>query len=162
AVTVGHGAAAQLVVGGESLREGAVGPLDERRLRTEVARELERLQPHGADAVRARREEQADLRIAEAVDGLHRIADDEQRAGVALLRRRGEGLEELELCKRGVLELVHQDMAQRESGAQRELRRMAGLGERLTRRTAHVGVVDPAAGGELRLQLTGRMRQYLR
>src|SRR5256885_7015971 len=54
----------------------------------------------------SRADEQADLRVAEAVDRLHRIAHDEQRAPIALLPGGGEGFEQLELRQRGVLELI--------------------------------------------------------
>ena len=57
----------------------------------------------------------------------------------------GERLQQLELGERGVLELIHQDVAQRESGAQRQLRRRARLGERGPRSAGDVGVIDAAA-----------------
>ena len=110
----------------------------------------------------ARPEKQAHLRVAEAIDGLHGIADDEERASIALLPCGGERFEQLELRERGVLELVDQDVLEREPGAQRELRRLPGLGERRARRARHVRVIDAAAVGELGVQLERRARENAR
>jgi hypothetical protein len=51
-------------------------------VRAVVAVEAQRFQRDAADAAFARLQEEADVGLAEAVDGLHRVADDEQRAPV--------------------------------------------------------------------------------
>ena len=60
----------------------------------------------------ARLDEQADLGLAEAVDGLHGIAHGEEAVAVAGLPAGGEAAQQVELGARGVLEFVHQDVAQ--------------------------------------------------
>ncbi len=60
-------------------------PFHQSQLRAEIARQLQCLQRDAADARRAHLQEQPHLGVAEQVDGLHGIADEEQRAAIALL-----------------------------------------------------------------------------
>src|SRR5690349_22371297 len=55
-------------------------------------------------------EEQADFCFAEAVDRLHRVADEEQRAAISLLPARYQFFKQGKLGLGGVLELVGQDV----------------------------------------------------
>ena len=70
--------------------EGVVHPRDDTGLRTKIHRKRERRQRNIAQAFVARLEKQADLGLAEAINGLHRIAHQEQCAPVALLPSGGE------------------------------------------------------------------------
>src|SRR5207244_328172 len=77
-----YGAAAHVVGEREDTRERLIAPVDERRRRAEIAAQLERLQRDRRQARSAHGGESPDFGIAEAVDGLHRIADEEQRIAV--------------------------------------------------------------------------------
>ena len=68
--------------------------------------------------------------------------------------------EALELRQGGVLELIDQDVPQRQPRAQRELGRLAGLGERCPGGSHDEGVVDPAGLCELLVQLAGGAREH--
>ena len=103
---------------GEEGREDLVGPAAEHRHRAERGRQL---QPHAARGLYALLDAGVgiDVRPPEAVDGLLRIADDEERpraerglrpvrAGAGLRRQQQE---HLGLDRVGVLELVHEEPA---------------------------------------------------
>ncbi len=85
--------------------------------RAEIDRERQRLEVAGRRCRLPHVQEQPDLGLAEAVDRLHRVADQEQRAAVAGLpagsQRRGAAV--LRLGR--VLELVDQHVAERASSA---------------------------------------------
>src|SRR5207237_3999750 len=95
-----------------------VVPIDQARLRAEVRSEREALELDGAEAFLPRLKEERDLRLAEPVDRLHRVADEEERAAVALLPAGGEAAQELVLRPGGVLVFVDQDVA--DAGVERE------------------------------------------
>jgi hypothetical protein len=67
---------------------------------------------HATESTVADVEEQADLRVAEPIDRLHRIADQEQRTAVASFPAGGQRLDQSELRIGGVLELVDQHVSQ--------------------------------------------------
>jgi hypothetical protein len=67
------------------VREGGVEPVDEAGLRTEVGRQRQAFERDAADALLPGLEEERDLRLAEAVDGLHRVADQEEGAAIVPL-----------------------------------------------------------------------------
>src|SRR6267142_5150353 len=94
---IGHGAGGGVGLGRQDVRERRVVPVDEAGLRAEVGREREALERDAAEALVPRLEEERDLRLAEAVDGLHRVADEEERAAVAFLPAGGEAPQELVL-----------------------------------------------------------------
>src|SRR5439155_27145020 len=91
----------------QDVRERGVVPVDEAGLRSEIRGEREALELHGAEALFPRLEEERDLRLAEAVDRLHRVADEEERAAVAFLPARGEAAQELVLRPGGVLVFIY-------------------------------------------------------
>ena len=153
---------AQLVGGGKHLRKHLVAPVDECGRGAEIAREPQRCEAHVADSMLARADEQADLRVTEAVDRLHRIAHDEQRAPIALLPGRGQRFEQLELRQRGVLELIDQNVGEGQAGAQRELRGEPCVRERRARRTGDVGVIDAPGFREFHVQLARRVLEHAR
>ena len=95
---------------GERLAHCAVHPSHDGREGTEIHRQREGVQPDGADPVRPGLQEESHLRLAEAVDRLHRIADQEQRPAVSGLPVPDEPAEQVILALGGVLELVDQQM----------------------------------------------------
>ncbi len=106
-------------------------------------------------------QEQAHVRLAKAVDGLHGIADQEQRAPVVRRPALGELLQQREVTVRGVLELVDQDVADAVIERQREIGGRFVGAERLARRVGDLGVVDPGTLGEHHAQARGGDRQHV-
>src|SRR4029078_6709549 len=94
-----------------------------------VGRERERIEPHAADALAPRAQEQADLGLAEAIDRLHRVADEEERAPVARLPSGGQPLEQVPLRERRVLELVDEDVADAVVEREYEVRGPVGVSQ---------------------------------
>ena len=95
----------------EDFGEGGVDPVHHFGVRAVVAVEAQGFELDRADANVTRLQEKADVGLAEAIDGLHRIADNEQGAPVALLPAGGEPLQQRDLRGAGVLELIDQQMA---------------------------------------------------
>ena len=95
---------------GESRRKGLVHPLDYSSHGTEIGGEIQAFGLHQADARFADLQEQSDFGLAEAIDGLHRIADEEERAAVGRLPACGERLEQFVLGDGRVLEFVDKQM----------------------------------------------------
>ena len=145
----------------QDVREGGVEPVDQAGLRAEVGAQRERLERDAADALLPRLEEERDLRFAEAVDRLHRVADQEQRAAVVGLPAGGQSLEQFELRVRGVLELVDQDVLDARVEREQEVGRLLGRAERAHRGLRHLGEVGLAVLGEHHLQVRGGERQEL-
>src|SRR5207302_5816637 len=94
---VRYGAGGGIGLGRQDRGKRSVVPVDEAGLRAEVGGEREALELDTAEARVPGLQEQRDLRLAEAVDRLHRVADEEERAAVARLPAGGEALEELPL-----------------------------------------------------------------
>src|ERR1700682_427273 len=92
-------------------RESRVDPFDNPRMGAEVGREREGLEAHAADSVMPYAQEEADFGLAEAVDRLHGVSDQEERAPILRLPTRGELFDQLELRVGSVLELVDEDVA---------------------------------------------------
>src|SRR5262249_3363244 len=88
-------------------RKNAVHPVDEPALRAKVRRQGQRLQGHAAEpAASPCFEEEPDVRVAEAIDRLHGIADKKKRSPIAGRPACGEPLEQFALSERCVLELI--------------------------------------------------------
>ncbi len=106
--------------------------------------------------------EAAHLGIAKPVDGLHRIADQEQRAAIALGPVLREREQQFVLIARGVLEFVDQDVtdARAEPFGQRGRHRV--FGQRTARSAGHLGVIALALLVEDARQLRGGHHQQLR
>src|SRR5438445_13379504 len=105
-------------------------------------------------------QEERDLGLAEAVDRLHRVADDEERAPVALVPSGGEPLEQLPLRDRGVLELVDQDVADAVVEREEQVARRLGRAEGAHGALRELGEVGLAELGEDDLELLHRERTY--
>src|SRR5207244_159399 len=82
------------------LREGLVEPLREAFLRAAVGAELDRLELHRPEPAVLGLQEERHFGFAEAVDRLHRVADEEQRAAVARLPSRSQLGQQFELRER--------------------------------------------------------------
>ncbi|OIQ81377.1 hypothetical protein GALL_368610 [mine drainage metagenome] len=98
------------IPGREHPNEGAVHPVDHFRAGTVVAAQPQSAQADVVDAPLRHAQEQADLGLAEAVDGLHRVADAEQRAPVARHPALGQAPQQIDLRRAGILEFIHQQM----------------------------------------------------
>ena len=157
-----HGALAHIVRDGKHAREDFVAPVDQGRRRAEIAPQFERLERQSGEPGGAHRREAADLRVAKAVDGLHRIADQEQRAPVAgrpVLRERAQ---QFVLIARGVLEFVDEDVHEPRAEAFGQRRRAAVLGQRPARGAGDLGVIAFAVRVEQARQLRSRVQQQTR
>ena len=106
-------------------------------------------------------DEQTDFGLAEAIDRLHRIADAEQRAAVAVGPPAGQALQQVELTERGVLELVDQDVLQAIVEREREIGRLVGGAERTQRAQSDLDVVRLALRLKHDLQLGDGCGQQL-
>ena len=122
-----HGAHRHVFPRWQYTGERAIDPIDDAALGTEIHPQRKRREPHAADAFAPRTQIQADLRFAEAVDGLHGIAHGEQRASVPCAPTGGEAFEQSVLTQGRVLELIHQEMAQTIVQRQRQIRRLLRL-----------------------------------
>ncbi len=94
---VGHRAAMDVFRARHDPRESRVDPIDNPRMGAEVGREREGLETNAADSVMPCAQEETDFGLAEAVDRLHGIADQEERAAILRLPTRGELFDQLEL-----------------------------------------------------------------
>ncbi len=127
----------------EHLPKHRVDPVDNRRLRAEVAGQIEADDRNAGDAPgRLCLEEDADLGLAEAVDRLHRIADGEQRAPVARFPAGREPRDQFAVGPRRVLELVDEQVRQPVVDGQQQVAGIVGIAERrqcAQRRLAEIG-----------------------
>ena len=150
---VRHCARGLVFLRGEHARERLVEPLHEAFLRAAVGAELDRLELHRPEPGVLRPQEQRYFGFAEAVDRLHRVADEEQRAAVALLPAGSQLGEELELRERGVLELVDQDVRDLLVEREQEVARVVDRAERRERAVRELGEVGLAALPEQHLEV---------
>ncbi len=155
-----HGAAQHVVMRRQHAGEALIDPLHDRLRRAEIHAQRQRLECDVAEPAVAHVEEQADIRVAEAVDRLHGIADQEQRAAVTALPACCQALQQLHLRFGGVLELVDQHVPQPRIEGKRGVGRLVGCTERLARSRCEFGIVRRLAIGEDRFQLSGREPQH--
>ena len=107
---IAHGAGFRAVVGREDGREGRIDPIDDARIRAVVAEQAQVAEADVADAALADAQEEPDVGLAEAVDRLHRVADDEQRAAVVRHPAARQFLDQADLARTGVLEFIDQQV----------------------------------------------------
>ena len=98
--TVLNGALLRIVTRGQHCGERVVDPLNDGLHRAEVGFQPQRLQPQIAQPVLLQVDEQSDLGLAETIDRLHRVADAEQRAAVAIGPAAGQSFQQIELTER--------------------------------------------------------------
>ena len=106
-------------------------------------------------------EEEAHLRLAEAIDRLHRVAHQEQRAAIALFPPGGELLQQLELRVRRVLEFVDEHVADAVVEHEKQVRGAVVAFERAQRALRDLDEVRLAAQRENHLQLGHRERRKI-
>ena len=107
---VTHGAAFRIIQQRKNVRKGRVNPIDDRRIGAVVAIEAQVFEGNAADAILPHAQEESDIGLAETVDGLHRITDNEQRTAVIRLPATGQLFEQFDLYRAGILKLVHQQV----------------------------------------------------
>jgi hypothetical protein len=157
---VGHGTGVRVVDRGEHAGEGVVEPRDQPGTRPEVGLQAQRFERHAAEHATRGLEEQRHLGLAKAVDRLHRVTDQEQRAAVSRRPSLGEVLEEFALQVGGVLELVDQQVPDAVVERQREVGWVTvGVDQRGDRSLPDLGEVDPPLAGEDQLQVQDSEQQ---
>ena len=154
------GAALDAVFGRKHAGENRVDPVDDRRRAAEVALEREARQGDAADAELLRTQEQRHVRVAKAVDRLHRVADEKQRAAVVALPAGGQQLEQSQLRLRGVLELVDENVLDSAIECQQQIGRRLDLAQRAARRERELHEIDGAPLGEYDLELRRETQQH--
>ncbi len=100
----------QIVFGRQNSGKCFVHPLDNFRARAEVDAQRQGLKSKRADALRARLKKQIDIGLAESINRLHWIANQEKRAPIARFPSGGQLFEQLKLRVRRVLKFVDQDV----------------------------------------------------
>ncbi len=119
-----------------------------------LAERRERRERDRSDALARGFQKQRHLGLAETVDGLHRVAHDEERAAVALFPARGELREQLVLRHGGVLELVDEDVVDAVVEREHEIRgAVLGL-EGAKRALGDLDEIGLPVRGEADLELT--------
>src|SRR5947209_815120 len=150
---VRHGTRCLVFLRGEHARERLVEPLHEAFLRAAVGAELDRPDLHRPEPGGLGLQEERHFGFAEAVDRLHRVTDEEQRAAVTLLPAGSQLGEELVLRERGVLELVDQDVRDLLVEREQQVARVVDRAERLERAVRELGEVSLAALAEQHLEV---------
>ena len=151
-----HRGLAHVIVRGKDLREQPVAEIDEWRPRTEIAGQAQRLESHRPDAEVARTQKEADLRLAELVDRLHRVADHEQGAAVPGCPVRDECREKVELRDRRILEFVDEDVPQLLARADREISGGTLFRERRAGRARDIHMIHATCLREREVQVSRR------
>ena len=105
---IGHLPRATVFLIGHQRGKSLIYPFDHAVLRTKIDRQLQIFQHNCANATVHRLLEQFHLSLAETIDGLHRIADQEQRSAIGGTPAAREFFKQFGLRNRGILEFVHQ------------------------------------------------------
>src|SRR5208337_303276 len=133
---------------------------DQIALRAEIAREDERFERDAAEAtLLLGGDEQLHLGVAEAVDRLHRVADEEQRPAIAARPAGGQAFDQLDLRARGVLKLVHEQMLDTRIEREQEVRRRIAALQRAQGDQRRLVEIDRALLREYGLELCCHARQ---
>ena len=159
---IGDAAGARVVHCRKTGGKYRVVPLHDFRRTPEISVQGQRFKLHAADTGGAGAEKHADLGFAKTVDGLHRVADQEQRAAIARLPARGEQREQLGLLQRCVLEFVDQDVADARVQAQRQIGWIIHAAQRGARRGSDRRIIDASQLSEDHLELGDRQSQQPR
>ncbi len=150
---VGYGPRLDVVHRWKNRGEGLIRPFDEGLRGSKVDVKRQRLQPDGSDAVLAGFQKQADIGLPETVDGLHRIADQEQSAAIGGFPSGGQLFEQLELGEGGVLKFVHQDVLDAIADGEREVGGRLKPAESFGSADGQLGEIDAPAITEDQLEL---------
>ena len=157
---IGDSTALHVVARGQDLRERAIEPLDHRGGGPEIDAEREAFEPEPAQTAVAHVEKEADLCVAEPVDRLHGIADQEQRPAITRLPAGRQRLEQPHLCVGGVLEFVDEHVPQARIEREGRIRGRLLVAKRRARRGGKSRVVRCAPLGEHELELRERKAQH--
>ena len=156
---IAHGAGLGVVPSAHDSLELLVEPIHQRRRGAEVDGQLQRPQAHGVDARILGLLEQAHIGVAEAVDGLHGVADGED-AGVLLAGPAlDQQLQQLELGAGGVLKFVDQDVADAVVQGQSQFRGCAVLLKGLPGGDVELGEVRAPLGPHFLVQIQHRQAE---
>ena len=107
----GHRPGDDILFGGQHRLETGVDPIDDFRPRTEIHRQAQRFQFQVADPALPGPQVKPHLGLTEKVDRLHRVADQEQRASVAVFPASRQPFQQGHLVKRSILKLVYEEVA---------------------------------------------------
>src|SRR5688572_22516780 len=122
--------------------EYQVDPIDYAAVAAKIDAQLQGLQFYGTDAFVARAQEQANFRITKRITRLHAVTDDKQRTVIICSPAVRQFFEQVELHGGGILEFIHQNVANPVIEAQREIRRFGFGAERMQRRETRLGMID--------------------
>ena len=107
---IDDGADHRIVLWRKHIGKGVVYPVDDLLIGTVVEIELQMLREQIAQAVLFNAQEEPDVRFAEAVNRLHRVADQKDRAFRVLFPASGESFQEFDLRGAGVLKFINEQM----------------------------------------------------
>src|SRR4051812_32457614 len=113
---------AYVVRGRKHSREHLVAPMNQRRCGPEIAAQFEDLEWNSREPRGAHGREPPDFGIAKAVDGLHRIAHQKERAAVPGRPVLSQCAQELVLITGGVLEFIDENVRETRADSFRERR----------------------------------------
>ena len=128
-------------------------------MRTEIHRERQRCERHTADAINACAQIQPHVGLAKTIDRLHRIADHKQSAAIIPLPAGGKPRQQLELRQRGILKLIHQQMAYAVVERQRQVSGRIILTQREQGGLRHRSEIGLAALAKNECEIGGGERQ---
>ena len=142
--------------GGKKLREIVVEGLHQAALRAEVGGQVQGAQRHVAQPAQPHGTDEAlHPRLAEEVDGLLGVADQEDGLAVTV-EVRGQQLDQLILGRRGVLHLVDKQVLQAHAGGSAQIVERRVAAQRGAGLQPELGEVAGAAFGKDELQLDQR------
>ena len=140
----------------------SVHPIDQALLGAKVSRQGQRLERDTTDApVSLSGKKQADIGFAEAVNRLHRVADDKQGTAIAGRPTLGKPLDQLVLCERRILELVQEQVLDPHVEREQQLGGPLLRGQGAQRDQRRFRVIDGIFPGEHELQPGHRVPQHI-
>ena len=154
-------AAEGIVPGRQHLGKGVVDPVHDAPGGPKVHLQAQWLQGQVPHPLFPGPQEQAHLRLAETVDGLHGIAHQEQAAPIPRLPARGQIQKQLVLVARGVLKLIHQQMVNAIVQFQGQIRGTVLVPEGAAGAQHDLRKIHLALGCEHQLQMRGGPAQDL-
>ena len=157
---IADGPSLEIVRGRQECGEGLVDPVDDRAARAEIPPEPLGVKCNATDALALCLKEERDVRLAERIDGLHRVAHAEQAPAICGLPAGYEQLEQSRLGRGGVLVFVDQQVTDPVVERQRELGRCRINAECVARGRGDCRMIEAVAFGEECQQFRDRMRQH--
>ena len=146
--------------GAEGAGKCAVGPVDQRRAGAKVGGQAQRFRTQLANAVPDHLQKQADFGVPESVDGLHRVADGEERPAIVRFPTRDQLPKQSKLSHGGILELVDQQMPNAVVQGKREVAGRILGAQRASGCEGQLREVDQPLFVEQPIQLEHRQAQH--